>query len=151
MAIKARYLDKDGSKFYPFAHADATFDKNGVKVGKRLDDLDSDKVDKVDGKGLSTNDFNNDYKSALDNPSVLINTTEYWNAQQNLIPTAGTIIVYSDAVATTVGTETVYSPAFKMGDGHSVVGSLEFYNDTVSLKHKLTIGTAVYMILLRLI
>lgn len=37
---KANYLqDKDGNKFYPYAHADASYDRNGVTVGKRLDDL----------------------------------------------------------------------------------------------------------------
>lgn len=40
MGIDARYLqDKNKKRFYPFAHADASFDRNGVKVGVRLDDL----------------------------------------------------------------------------------------------------------------
>lgn len=42
MGIKAHYLqDKDKNKFYPYSHADASFDRNGVKVGARLDDIDS--------------------------------------------------------------------------------------------------------------
>ena len=40
MGIDARYLqDKNKNRFYPYAHADASFDRNGTKVGVRLDDL----------------------------------------------------------------------------------------------------------------
>lgn len=42
MGIDARYLqDKNKNRFYPFAHADASFDRNGVKVGVRLDDIET--------------------------------------------------------------------------------------------------------------
>lgn len=42
MGIQAHFLqDKNQEKFYPYAHADATFDKNGRKVGTRLDEIDS--------------------------------------------------------------------------------------------------------------
>lgn len=41
MGIQAHFLqDKNQEKFYPYAHADATFDKNGKKVGGRLDEID---------------------------------------------------------------------------------------------------------------
>lgn len=41
MGIQAHFLqDKNQEKFYPYAHADATFDKNGKKVGTRLDEID---------------------------------------------------------------------------------------------------------------
>lgn len=40
MGIKSHYLeDSNGKKFYPYAHANATFDSNGVKVGTRLDEI----------------------------------------------------------------------------------------------------------------
>lgn len=40
MGIDARYLqDKNRNRFYPYAHADASFDRNGIKVGVRLDDI----------------------------------------------------------------------------------------------------------------
>ena len=40
MGIDARYLqDKNKNRFYPYTHADASFDRNGIKVGVRLDDL----------------------------------------------------------------------------------------------------------------
>lgn len=46
MGIKAHFLkDKNGNKFYPYAHANATFDSNGVKVEARLNSLDNNKVD----------------------------------------------------------------------------------------------------------
>lgn len=41
MGIKAHFLqDKDQEKFYPYAHADAVFDRNGEKVGDRLHEID---------------------------------------------------------------------------------------------------------------
>lgn len=43
-----------------------SYDDSELK--SRLDSLESDKVDKEDGKGLSTEDFTNDYKGILDNP-----------------------------------------------------------------------------------
>lgn len=40
MGIKAHYLqDNNKEKFYPYAHADATFDRDGEKVGTVLDAL----------------------------------------------------------------------------------------------------------------
>lgn len=40
MGIKAHYLqDNNKEKFYPYAHADATFDRDGEKVGTVLDEL----------------------------------------------------------------------------------------------------------------
>lgn len=66
MGIKAHFLkDKNGNKFYPYAHANATFDSNGVKVEARLNSLDNNKVDKQDGKTLSSNDYTDDEKNKL--------------------------------------------------------------------------------------
>ena len=43
MGIQAHFLqDKNQEKFYPYAHADATFDKNGKKVGTRLDEIETE-------------------------------------------------------------------------------------------------------------
>lgn len=40
MGIQAHYLqDNNSEKFYPYAHADATFDRDGEKVGTILDEL----------------------------------------------------------------------------------------------------------------
>lgn len=43
MGIKAHYLkDSDGNKFYPYSHADAVFDRNGKKIGDRLNNIEND-------------------------------------------------------------------------------------------------------------
>lgn len=65
MGIQAHFLRDKKGKFYPYAHADATFDSNGVKVGKRLNDLDINKVDKEVGKMLSSNDYTTAEKQKL--------------------------------------------------------------------------------------
>lgn len=66
MAIKAHYLqNKDGTKFYPYSHADATYTKYGEKVGDVLDALEEGKIDKEDGKSLSTNDYTDSDKKNL--------------------------------------------------------------------------------------
>ena len=47
MGIKAHYLqDNDGNKFYPYSHIDATYDRNGNRVGLRLDGMDKE----IEGK-----------------------------------------------------------------------------------------------------
>lgn len=48
------------------ADVPSDFKKLAESVDKLIDDLSNNKVDKVDGKGLSTNDFTNEDKSKLD-------------------------------------------------------------------------------------
>lgn len=49
MGIKSLFLrDKNGTKFYPHSHADSTYDRNGIKVGVRLDMLEQDIADLKD-------------------------------------------------------------------------------------------------------
>ena len=45
---------------------DQAMNENWDKIDKAIEDLDTNKVDKVDGKGLSTNDFTNEDKEKLD-------------------------------------------------------------------------------------
>ena len=45
---------------------DTSMNDNWDKLDEAIEDLDTNKVDKVDGKGLSTNDFTNEDKSKLD-------------------------------------------------------------------------------------
>ena len=45
---------------------DKAMNDNWDKLDEAIEDLDTNKVDKVDGKGLSTNDFTNEYKEKLD-------------------------------------------------------------------------------------
>ena len=44
----------------------------GKTLNNSIQSLNNSKIDKVSGKGLSTNDFNNDYKSKLDNISAVV-------------------------------------------------------------------------------
>ena len=45
---------------------DKAMNDNWDKLDEAIEDLDTNKVDKVDGKGLSTNDFTNEDKEKLD-------------------------------------------------------------------------------------
>ncbi len=45
---------------------DTSMNNNWDKLDEAIEDLDTNKVDKVDGKGLSTNDFTNEYKEKLE-------------------------------------------------------------------------------------
>ena len=45
---------------------DKAMNDNWDKLDEAIEDLDTNKVDKVDGKGLSTNDFTNEDKAKLD-------------------------------------------------------------------------------------
>ena len=66
MGIKSHYLeDSNGNKFYPYAHANATFDSNGVKVGTRLDEIEK-----------NINAVNADINNHIDNGDVHITSTE---------------------------------------------------------------------------
>lgn len=87
MGIKAHFLkDKNGNKFYPYAHANATFDSNGVKVEARLNSLDNNKVDKQDGKTLSSNDYTDDEKNKLASiqSGAEQNTQSDWNESDEI-------------------------------------------------------------------
>lgn len=89
MGINAHYLqDKDKNKFYPYSHADASYDRNGAKVGTRLDEIDvsiksleNNKIDKIDGKGLSTNDYTTIEKNKLNGieSNAQVNVQPDWN------------------------------------------------------------------------
>lgn len=92
MGIKAHYLtDKDGNKFYPYAHADAVYNREGKRVGDILDDIEAsitnvntnlnNKVEKIDGMGLSSNDYTDDEKTKLDGieEGAEVNVQADWN------------------------------------------------------------------------
>lgn len=54
MGIQAHFLqDKNQEKFYPYGHADAVFDRNGKKVGTRLDELESS-VSNIEGNQVQS-------------------------------------------------------------------------------------------------
>lgn len=84
MGIKAHYLnDPDGNKFYPYAHADATFDRNGEKVGTRLDNADAE----IEELKKRTN-------TAVQ--SVKIGDVEYKNGTDVVLPEYPTTLPASD-------------------------------------------------------
>lgn len=66
---KVKYLqDTEGNPLYPANHTNAIYDNNGITLEERLtntENLLSEKVDKSDGKSLSTNDYTNEEKEKL--------------------------------------------------------------------------------------
>lgn len=70
-----------GSKWLPL-NDDTDNDQSA-----RIEALESDKVDKVEGKGLSSNDFTDEYKTKLDGIAAQANRT---NVVNNLTTNSGT-------------------------------------------------------------
>ena len=114
MGIKAHYLqDKDKNKFYPYAHADASFDRNGIKVGKRLDDLDSSVIT-IETK-LATVEENAEQNVQSDWNVTDVNSDAYIQNKPESLPADGgnsdTVnghTVQADVPADAVFTDTVY-------------------------------------------
>lgn len=57
------------------------FEKKETYTEVQLRNLKSKKVDKVEGQGLSSNDFTDDYKEQLDNFTTPLITKEYVDSQ----------------------------------------------------------------------
>lgn len=91
-------------------------------------DLDT-KVDKIDGLGLSKNDFTDAFKEKLENLNVQYNTTEYWNATRGFVPKKGEIIIYSDYKTKNINDTVVTIPGIKIGSGNGYVQDLRFLNE----------------------
>lgn len=91
-------------------------------------DLDQ-KVDKVNGKGLSTNDFSNELKSKLEALNIKYNTTAYWNSAIGYIPQAGEIIIYSDRSTIDASGNQRNIPGIKIGSGNGYVQDLAFVGE----------------------
>lgn len=73
---KAYFLqDKEGNKVYPYTHADATFDRDGNKVGDRLDNMDGnidDKMNKENPEGIGSLSLNRKSGTMIGNNSVAV-------------------------------------------------------------------------------
>ena len=94
------------------------------------DEADLDlKVDKVDGLGLSKNDFSDAYKSKLEALNIKYNTTAYWNSAIGYIPPAGEIIIYADRSTVDVSGNTKIVPGIKIGSGNGYVQDLAFVGE----------------------
>lgn len=53
---------------FPLLEANAVqVDENGTRLDEKMEELERDKVDKIDGKGLSTNDYTTEEKNKLEN------------------------------------------------------------------------------------
>lgn len=87
MGIKARYLNDKNGKFYPQAHADATYDRNGNRVGDILAQL-MDDVGNLKYIPISISSFTNDVSNA-ENGMVITDVTLKWTT--NKTPTLLTL------------------------------------------------------------
>lgn len=91
------------------------------------------KVEKEAGKGLSTNDFTDEYKDKIaEMAGVNADTTEHWNSKLSYIPKAGEIIVYADKGTIEVDGETIAVPGIKIGDGKAYLIDLPFVGDDIT-------------------
>lgn len=53
---------------FPLLEANAVqVDEAGTRLDEKMEELERDKVDKIDGKGLSTNDYTTEEKNKLEN------------------------------------------------------------------------------------
>lgn len=120
MGIKSHYLeDSNGNKFYPYAHANATFDSNGVKVGTRLDEIEQNINSAT--TDIDTHIENNDVHITSDereklsriNDGAEVNVQSNWNETNEtsdaFIKNKPTSLPANGGNADTVGGHTVES------------------------------------------
>lgn len=81
--------DKDGKTLYPITSSQAVFDANGVNLDTRL----NNKVEKVQGKVLSSNDYTNDDKQKLDSLPTGAALTESLGDKQGLLQNSEEITI----------------------------------------------------------
>lgn len=89
------------------------------------------KQDKVEGKGLTTNDFTDAYKAKLEALGISSGTTAYWDSV-SYIPAAGELVIYTDYQSKEVDGQTVYIPGIKVGSGNGYVQDLAFISEAQS-------------------
>ena len=69
-------------------------------------------------------------KIKLDSLGVRYGTTEYWNSQQDYVPSEGEIVVYSDYATREVDGVTVNVPGIKIGNGTNSIQDIVFANSS---------------------
>lgn len=118
----------------------AALDAQEESIGDVADDVAEvvtyldNKVDKVSGKGLSTNDYTTAEKDKLAGIDVdaianyYSGTTAYWNAQPTTVAKAKSIYIYTDY--STVDNKVV--PGVKIGDGTSYLIDMPFLDAPIS-------------------
>lgn len=89
------------------------------------------KQDKVEGKGLTTNDFTDAYKAKLEALGIHSGTTAYWDSV-SYTPAAGELVIYTDYQSKEVDGQTVYIPGIKVGSGNGYVQDLAFISEAQS-------------------
>lgn len=89
------------------------------------------KQDKVEGKGLTTNDFTDAYKAKLEALGIHSGTTAYWDSV-SYTPAAGELVIYTDYQSKEVDGKTVYIPGIKVGSGNGYVQDLAFISEAQS-------------------
>ena len=62
---------------------------------------------------------------------------EHWQQAENFVPRQGELIIYNAET----GAGKYNFPRFKVGDGHTPVSSLPFFNISQGLPHTLTFGS----------
>lgn len=67
--------------------------------------------------------------TAISGKQIVSNTTAYWNAQTRLVPTKGSIYIYSDKDTLFDGKKV---PGIKIGDGDAYLVDLPFVNDAIA-------------------
>lgn len=126
-----KYYYYNGTQWSLFTpEYDDTALKNDIK------NLQDNKVDKVEGKGLSTNDLTNELLYKILNPSsstskIYYGTKEYWNSQVSLISEKSIVYVYSDYASKTVDGNTMLIPNIKVGDGNAYLIDIPFITQSV--------------------
>ena len=89
MAKISTLTNNDGTPLYPITSTRAVFDEHGVDLETKL----SNKVEKEQGKGLSTNDYTSQDKSKLDNLPTNEKLTSLLNNKQAVIENSDDVVI----------------------------------------------------------
>lgn len=132
MGIKATYLtDKNGNKVYPYAHADATYDSQGVTVGKRLETI-TNELEEVN-KAIENIDIGED--NVQSDWNVTDTTSDAFIKNKPTIPSIeglATTKYVDEAVKNTESfvTDKIAEIEIPSLDGYAKTEDIEEYDDT---------------------
>ena len=126
-----KYYYYNGTQWSLFTpEYDDTALKNDIK------NLQNNKVDRQEGKGLSTNDLTDELLDKIINSSssdslIHYGTKEHWNSQLTLIGEKSNIYIYSDYASKVVDDKTILIPNIKIGDSTSYLIDIPFVTESV--------------------
>lgn len=92
-----KVVDENGNIIFS-VDADGAHTTSMTLNGQPVEDMFNDKVDKVDGKGLSTNDFTNEYKRKLDEADSGVNENTVLITTDDIDEICGTVIQIASEV-----------------------------------------------------